>query len=102
MSGSFASGKRANGICDVCGFEFKLNDLKKLSRNRATINIKVCKECWEPENPQSFLGELPVYDPQALREPRPDTSGFGESRAQIIMFKAFTMTIITQGAPWIE
>jgi hypothetical protein len=80
VSGSFASGKRANGICDVCGFEFKLNDLKKLSRNRATINIKVCKECWEPENPQSFLGELPVYDPQALREPRPDNSDSTQSR----------------------
>jgi hypothetical protein len=102
VSSSFASGKIANGICDRCGFQYKLNTLKRIVKNRSTVNILVCSQCWEPDHPQNHLGELPVYDPQALRNPRSDTSGFGESRAQIIMFKAFTMTIITQGAPWIE
>lgn len=77
MSSSFASGKRANGTCDVCGFEFKLNELRKINRNRAVVDIKACYECWELENPQSFLGELPVYDPQALRDPRPQGSDAG-------------------------
>jgi len=77
VSSSFASGKRANGVCDVCGFEFKLNELRKINRNRAVVNIKACSECWELENPQSFLGELPVYDPQALRDPRPQGSDAG-------------------------
>jgi hypothetical protein len=38
------------------------------------VSIKVCNECWEPDQPQLQLGMYPVNDPQAVREPRPDTS----------------------------
>ena len=34
----------------------------------------VCKECWEPDQPQLLLGMYPVNDPQAVRNPRPDNS----------------------------
>ena len=34
----------------------------------------VCKECWEPDQPQLQLGMYPVDDPQALRNPRPDNT----------------------------
>jgi hypothetical protein len=37
-------------------------------------NILVCPECWEPDQPQLSLGMYPVDDPQAVREPRKDTS----------------------------
>jgi hypothetical protein len=37
-------------------------------------NIKVCKTCWDPDQPQLSLGLYPVDDPQAVRDPRPDTS----------------------------
>jgi hypothetical protein len=38
------------------------------------VTIKVCPECWEPDQPQLQLGLYPVNDPQAVREPRPDVS----------------------------
>ena len=38
------------------------------------INILVCPECWEPDQPQLQLGMYPVEDPQALRNPRPDNT----------------------------
>jgi len=36
--------------------------------------LLVCQECWDPDHPQNHLGREPVNDPQALRNPRPDTS----------------------------
>ena len=34
----------------------------------------MCQNCWEPDQPQLQLGMYPVNDPQAVRDPRPDTS----------------------------
>jgi len=34
----------------------------------------VCRECWEPDQPQLQLGMYPVDDPQALRNPRKDNT----------------------------
>ena len=70
----FASGKFAISECDRCGFRFKLTTLKKLTIKTKNVSIKVCPECWEPDQPQLQLGMYPVNDPQAVREPRPDTS----------------------------
>jgi hypothetical protein len=36
--------------------------------------LKVCPECWDPDHPQLQLGMYPVDDPQAVRQPRPDTT----------------------------
>jgi len=36
--------------------------------------LKVCEECWDPDHPQLQLGMYPVDDPQAVREPRKDTT----------------------------
>jgi hypothetical protein len=75
MSGSrFSSGKHAIAMCDRCGFKYKLKQLKTLVIKTKNVNIKVCPECWEPDQPQLSLGMYPVNDPQAVREPRPDTS----------------------------
>lgn len=51
-----------------------LKQLKKLTIKTKLVSIKVCPECWEPDQPQLQLGMYPVYDPQAVREPRPDVS----------------------------
>jgi hypothetical protein len=51
-----------------------LTQLRKLTIKTKMVNIKVCPECWEPDQPQLQLGMYPVYDPQAVREPRPDVS----------------------------
>lgn len=74
MGNRFASGKNAISECDRCGFRYKLKELKKLTIKTKQVNIKVCRNCWEPDQPQLQLGMYPVDDPQALREPRPDNS----------------------------
>ena len=74
MPNRFASGKYAIAECDRCGQRYKLKQLKKLIIKQKQVNIKVCPECWEPDQPQLSLGMYPVDDPQAIREPRPDVS----------------------------
>lgn len=74
MPNRFASGKYAIAECDRCGQRYKLKQLKKLTIKTKQVSIKVCPECWEPDQPQLSLGMYPVDDPQAVREPRPDTS----------------------------
>jgi len=74
VSNRFASDKNAIGLCDVCGFQYKLRTLRDLVVKGTDTNIKACRECWNPSQPQLRLGEFPVDDPQALRNPRPDTS----------------------------
>jgi hypothetical protein len=74
MPTKFASGKRAIAECDRCGFRYKLKELRSLIIKTKNVNILVCKNCWEPDQPQLSLGLYPVNDPQAIRNPRPDTS----------------------------
>ena len=74
MPNRFASGKHAIAQCDRCNFRYKLKELKRLIIKTKNINILVCPECWEPDQPQLLLGMYPVNDPQAVRNPRPDTS----------------------------
>lgn len=74
MTRAFASGKNAHGFCDRCGFRCKLNIMKLLTINEKLTNTKVCPDCWEPDQPQYRIGRVDPSDPQALRNPRPDTS----------------------------
>ncbi|NBU72327.1 MAG: hypothetical protein EBS53_12925 [Bacteroidetes bacterium] len=70
----YASGKYAIAECDICGQRYQLKQLRKLTIKTKLVSIKACPECWNPDQPQLQLGMYPVYDPQAVREPRPDTS----------------------------
>ena len=74
MANQFASGRFSIAQCDRCGFRFKLIDLKKEIIKTKKYDLKVCPQCWDPDQPQLQLGMYPVSDPQAIREPRPDTS----------------------------
>jgi hypothetical protein len=74
MGNRFASGKKAIAICDVCGFQFRLKELKALVIKTKNVNVLACSECWNPDQPQLQLGMYPVDDPQGLRNPRPDSS----------------------------
>ena len=74
MGNRFASAKNSISECDRCGFRFKLKQLKNLVIKTKNVNILVCSECWEPDQPQLQLGMYPVDDPQAVRNPRPDLS----------------------------
>lgn len=74
MTQGFASGKNSHGFCDRCGFRVKLSLMKKVTINEKLTNIKVCPTCWEPDHPQYRIGRVDMSDPQALRDPRPDTA----------------------------
>lgn len=84
MSNRFASDRIAIAECDVCGFRYKLKELRSLIIKTKDTNIKACPECWSPDHPQLKLGMYPVDDPQAIRNPRPDFTGYPQSRAQIV------------------
>lgn len=74
MANRFASGKNSIAMCDRCGFQFKLTELKKEIVKTKTFNTLVCPSCWDPDQPQLQLGMYPVDDPQAVRNPRRDTT----------------------------
>ena len=74
MGNRFASGKIAIAECDRCGQQFKLKQLKTEIIKQRKYELLVCPECWDPDHPQLQLGMYPVDDPQALRNPRPDTT----------------------------
>ena len=69
---AYAAGKYALGLCDRCGQQYMLNELRK-----EWTGAKTCPECYEPKHPQ--LEPLRhVSDAEALKEPRPSPSGFLE------------------------
>ena len=74
MGNRYASGKNAIAICDRCGFRFRLRELKELVVKTKKVNVLACPSCWDPDQPQLQLGMYPVDDPQALRNPRPDST----------------------------
>jgi hypothetical protein len=74
MGNRFASGKIAIAECDRCGQQFRLKNLKTEIIKQRKYELLVCPECWDPDQPQLMLGTFPVDDPQALRNPRRDTT----------------------------
>jgi len=74
MGNRFASGKNSIAECDRCGFRFKLTTLRKEVVKTKVYDLKVCPQCWDPDQPQLQLGMYPVDDPQGVRDPRPDIS----------------------------
>lgn len=81
MANRFSSAKHSIAECDRCGWRFKLKQLKTLVIKTKNVNIMVCPECWEKDHPQLQLGMYPVDDPQAVRNPRPDTSYYAPGNA---------------------
>jgi hypothetical protein len=80
MGYRYASGNKALALCDICGFQYKLRELRSTVQKGRITDIKACPECWNPDHPQLHLGEIPVEDPQALRDPRPDSAELVASR----------------------
>jgi hypothetical protein len=74
MGNRFASGKIAIAECDRCGQQYQLKTLKTEIIKQRKYQLLVCAECWDPDQPQLMLGTFPVDDPQALRNPRKDTT----------------------------
>jgi hypothetical protein len=74
MANRFAAGHKAIAMCDRCGQQFKLKQLKTEIIKQRKYELLVCPECFDPDQPQLMLGTFPVDDPQALRNPRRDTT----------------------------
>ena len=85
MPSKYASAKYSIAECDRCGQRYMLKELRIQILKTKPYQVKVCKSCWDPDQPQLSLGLYPVNDPQAVREPRPDVSYLvsGQSGLQI-------------------
>jgi hypothetical protein len=99
MPTNFASGKHSIAECDRCGQRFKLSQLRKLTIKTRMVSIKVCDECWEPDQPQLQLGMYPVNDPQAVREPRPDISYYASGTSGLQIQNGDNNTVDEGGYP---
>jgi hypothetical protein len=62
VASKFASGSRAWGHCQRCGFRYLLNDMV---HDEQIKGLLVCDSCWDPKHPQEHLP--PLSDPMALR-----------------------------------
>jgi len=74
MSTPYASGKNAIGFCDRCNFRVRLRTLREEFVGGRGTSVRTCTRCWDSDHPQNWQGRYPVFDPQALRNPRPDPS----------------------------
>lgn len=90
MANQFSSGKHSIAECDICGFRYKLKELKPLVIKTKQVNILACPTCWDPDHPQLQLGMYPVEDPQAVRNPRRDQSYWqaGKTGLQVNVYPA--------------
>jgi hypothetical protein len=79
MANRFANGRKSFGFCDLCSFRYDLKQLKNLVVKTKQTQIKACPQCWTPDQPQLQLGMYPISDPQAIRDPRPDTNTWYQS-----------------------
>lgn len=74
MAINYAKGRLAFGFCDQCNQRYDLHDLKPQVVAGRVTNIRNCPYCLDKDQPQYFIGRVPINDPQALRNPRPDTA----------------------------
>ena len=70
---AYARAKKALGLCDRCGFTYKLNTLRYEIYDGRRNGLRVCSECFDIDQPQLKLGEVNTSDNQALFDPRVDT-----------------------------
>jgi hypothetical protein len=99
MATKYSSGKYAIAECDRCGQRYKLKELKQEIIKTKLYNIKVCPTCWDPDQPQLSLGLYPVYDPQAVREPRPDVSYQVSGNSGLQLTGTNTTSVDSDGFP---
>ena len=69
---AYARGKYAFGFCDRTGFRYPLDQLVYEYKNGTKTGLRVGRDVADQDHPQNFLGRVKVFDPQALRDPRPD------------------------------
>ena len=85
---AFASGKNAYGISDRSGFRYRLRDMKT-----EWNGLKVGPDEYEEKHPQ-LEPRRTVIDPQALRDPRPDTNNIIPAKVTFPSFNTETLRFI--------
>lgn len=70
---AYARGSKAFGFCDRTGFRYPLKDLVYEVQNGRRTGMRIGKDVVDSDHPQNFVGRVKADDPQALRDPRPDT-----------------------------
>jgi hypothetical protein len=93
MSATFAAGRIAIALCDRCGFQYRLNELTDQIVDQKKTGLLVCGPCLDIDQEQLQLGKVPIFDPQALRDPRPD------KRTDVTNNPVFSGTYTPSGAP---
>ena len=77
---SYASNKKAYGICDITGFRYRLRDMKM-----TWDGLLVGPDQWSPKHPQLMPTPTPV-DPQALQITRPDQATDGNDSTAFTVY----------------
>lgn len=67
---TFASEKRAPGICDRCGHRYPLRRMRSEVIQGKKVNNRVCPRCHDEDHPQNWLGRVKVVEREGLRDPR--------------------------------
>ena len=75
----YATGKKAFGFCDRCGFRYPLQDLKTEYANEVLTGLRTCPICYDEDHPQLRVGKSETVEAFALNNARPD-SNLEESR----------------------
>jgi len=68
-----AENTRMDSAIDVA-FRYDLHELKVQMIDQKPSGLKVCPECMDIDHEQLQLGKFRIWDPEALKDPRPDTS----------------------------
>jgi hypothetical protein len=81
----YATGKHAKSISDRSGLEYRYKDMRK-----EWNGLLVGKDEFERKHPQ--LGPFrKVYDPQTLKDPRPNTNNIFNTK---VTFPVFNLTTV--------
>lgn len=71
---------RTRAICDRCGWEYKLKDLREEYYDQQPTGLLVCWRCFDEDHPQLQVGRKDYDDPKPVDNPRPEnrkSAGFG-------------------------
>ena len=60
------------GLCDRCGFQYRLNELRQEYVDRKPSGLRVCPECYDIDHEQYRVSEVITDDPTPPEDPRPD------------------------------
>lgn len=93
------SPKHALALCDICQRQVKYTALVDYIYNRKRNGLRVCKSCFDKDNPQLWVGEKDKRDPQALRNPRSDRADNIASRGYWGWSPVIGFTVVVTARP---